>query len=121
MNYKIFIILLSLLAITLSYFVLPEELRHIQNDPEVEKMTLSPDQVFKTFSLCKQKVRDEELCYNAYSAAVKLANLTDCTADGIDIRFRFKKLTEHATDKDISNQLVKNCPDQIHYIQSTYR
>jgi len=120
MTYRFFIISITLFAITLSFFVLPSVIGAIRHDPEVERLAEKPEQVFNTFSQCKKRVNDEELCYQAYSAAVKLANNADCTPNGISLRFKFKQLTEHTTEKTIARELLKSCPEQASDINKSY-
>lgn len=120
MNYKTFILVLTAVAISLSFFTLPIILENIKNDPEIEAMANNPQQTRDVFSKCKTKVDDEHLCYEAYSAAVKLANKSGCSVDTINLRFSFKQLVEHASDQDIAQNLIKDCPAEADYIRKNH-
>ncbi|MGC0842535.1 hypothetical protein [Pantoea agglomerans] len=110
--YKYFIYIITTLAILLSYLTLPGILDQVRNNPQIAYLTAHPDTAFTLFSQCQRKVTDVARCYNAYSAAVALAERHNCSDDGLKLRFRFKRLTEHAADDVIKAELKKDCPDR---------
>ncbi|UVV71482.1 hypothetical protein [Pantoea agglomerans] len=117
MPYKYFIYIITTLAILLSYLTLPGILDQVRNNPQIAYLTAHPDTAFTLFSQCQRKVTDVARCYNAYSAAVALAERHNCSDDGLKLRFRFKRLTEHAADDVIKAELkktVQTATGQIH-------
>lgn len=119
MPYRFFILSLSALTLLLNIFFLPGVLRHIKNDPEVERLAERPGEVFTLFSECKIRVKDEARCYQAYSAAVQLANRPDCSAEGIALKLKFKKLVEHTTPQEALREVIKACPQAESDIRQT--
>lgn len=109
MSYRCFITLLSLIALISGLLVMPGVLKTVRSNPEMERMIKAPDATFSLFSACKKQVTDAEQCYNAYSAAVYLANLDDCSPAGIELKRKFKGLVEHAKARDIENEINKQC------------
>ena len=113
MPYKHFIYIITILTIVLSYLTLPGILDQLRSNPQIAYLTAHPDTTFTLFSQCQRKVTDSARCYNAYSAAVALAETHKCTDEGLKLRFRFKQLTQHAADDVIKDQLEKDCPGRI--------
>lgn len=73
-------------------------------------MIKHPDDTFDYFSECKKRVSDADRCYNAYSAAVKIAESEISTLSGIKLKRKFKRLVEHGTNQDIDEEINKECP-----------
>lgn len=109
MSYKCFITLLSISALILSLIIMPKVLKTVRSNPEIERLVKAPNATFSLFSECKKHVADADRCYNAYSAAVYLANLNDCTPSGIELKRKFKGLVEHAKARDIEDEINKQC------------
>lgn len=82
MTYKSFILTLTTLTLLASFLLLPN-LSKLTHNPEIDYLTRKPDLAFRIFSQFKTSVSDVNRCYNAYSAAVNLANSTDCSSQGI--------------------------------------
>lgn len=113
MPYQRFMYLTTILAVVLSYLTLPAVIKGIKVNPQIAWLIAHPDITFDRFSECKQHVSDANGCYNAYSAAVQLAEAHDCSEDGLKRRLRFKRLTEHAADSELENELNKACPGRV--------
>lgn len=109
MTYKSFISLLLTLTLLLGFMVLPG-LSNLKHNTEIDYLNVHPDETFEIFSQCKIKVSDVNRCYNAYSAAVNLADSTDCSSEGIREQFKFKMLVESNSGRTVNDEIKKVCP-----------
>lgn len=99
----------AVLIVIATVLFLPQILREAQTNTEIEEMLQHPDSTFIIFSKCKKNVSDVDQCYNAYSAAVRLADAKNCTSSGIELKRKFKRLVEHSKERDIENEISKEC------------
>ncbi|MGN2425689.1 hypothetical protein [Klebsiella sp.] len=109
MTFKLMTMIGAVLVALAIVLFFPKILRESQTNTEIEKMLQHPDSTFIVFSNCKKDVSDVERCYNAYSAAVQIADSKSCTPSGIKLKRQFKRLVEHAEDRDIENEISKEC------------
>ncbi|EMO7187598.1 TPA: hypothetical protein QDZ66_004017 [Pluralibacter gergoviae] len=110
MSYRQFICCTAALMLVLSYFILPRVLEGVKKNPDIDYMMAHPDRAFDTYSECKKQVADADRCYSAYSAAVLLAETSSCTPSGIERKRKFKRLTEHASNETIEQEIARACP-----------
>lgn len=110
MSFRIVVITSVVLVTTSSIFILPKVISGLRNNPEIKDMIKHPDGTFDYFSECKKQVSDADRCYNAYSAAVQIADSRDCTPSGIELKRKFKRLVEHGTNQGIDEEINKECP-----------
>ena len=99
----------AVLIVIATALFLPKILRESQTNAEIEEMLQHPDSTFIIFSKCKKDVSDVDRCYNAYSAAVRLADAKNCTPSGIELKRKFKRLVEHSQARDIEDEISKEC------------
>ncbi|NBF04683.1 hypothetical protein GV819_20585 [Pseudomonas sp. Fl5BN2] len=110
MPFKLLTISAMSLLVIVNFLVLPQVLNGLRSNPQFQTYVTDPDLTFQLFSQCKKQVVDAEACYQAYSAAVALANSEDCSVAGIALQRRFKHLVEHSTPAAIENEIAKKCP-----------
>lgn len=109
MSFKVMIGCMVLFVGILDYIALPKIIETIKNNPEIKDMRLHPDFTYSYFKECTIHVVDANRCYNAYSAAVDIANAESCTPSGIELKRKFKHLVEHAADNVIEDEIKKEC------------
>jgi hypothetical protein len=109
MLYKLIVCCAAGLVAILSDFVLPGELQEIKGTNEIMTLVNHPDDTFNIFSQCKKMVNDVDRCYSAYSAAVQIANSTNCSPSSLALKRKFKKLVEHSTNDVIEDEIRKEC------------
>lgn len=109
MPYRFMILIFIGITFSLIYSFLPQELMNIKRNPDIEYFKSRQDYTFNFFSKCKKQVSNVAHCYNAYSAAVQLAESKNCTPSGIRVKRRFKQLVEHTTDDAIEDEIKREC------------
>jgi len=109
-TYKSFILILLTTTLISGFLLLPG-LSKLKHNPEIDSLASNPDLAFQVFSQCKTDVADEKRCYDAYSAAVNLANSTDCSSEGIRQQFKFKMLVENNVVRTVNDEIKKVCPN----------
>ncbi|MEF3092337.1 hypothetical protein CD006_01300 [Enterobacter sp. 10-1] len=109
MTFKLTVAIGVVLVAVATALFFPKIFRELQTNSELEKMLQQPDNTYLLFSQCKKDVSDVDRCYNAYSAAVQLADSKNCTPSGIELKRKFKRLVEHSKDRDIENEINKEC------------
>ena len=87
----------------------PAVLAHIHNNGEIREMVKHSDTVFHDFRHCRREVEDASYCYNAYSAALQIAESKDCTSQGIMMKRKFKNLVEHNVSSVIEEEINAEC------------
>lgn len=98
-----------LLLALLSALFLPAIFSHLSTAPEVDYYRRHPDLTYSLFSNCKRYVDDAGRCYAAYTAAVSLADSADCSPQGRETKFRFKRLVEHASKSSLAEEIASDC------------
>lgn len=110
MTYKAIISILLASTLLLGFVLLPN-LSKLKSNADIDFMIRHPDVAFEIFSQCKNHVSDVNRCYNAYSAAVNLANSIDCSSEGIGLQFRFKLLIEGNSARIVNDEIARVCPN----------
>ncbi|MBV4368358.1 hypothetical protein [Erwinia phyllosphaerae] len=109
MSFGVVLIPVLLIGFAAGYFYLPQLLKEIKSSPQIVWYSARPDLTWQVFSQCKQHVDDADACYQAYSAAVALAESGRCDAQGLKLKYRFKLLTQHASPAEIEKEIDKEC------------
>ena len=109
MTFKLMTMIGAVLVATAIVLFFPKIVRESQTNTAIEKMLQHPDNIVIVFSKCKKEVLDVERCYNAYSAALQLADSKNCTPAGIQLKLKFKRLVEHSEARDMANEITKEC------------
>lgn len=113
MNFKTMVVVGLLACVGISYVYLPRLMDNIKHDPQALWYVQQPELTWNYFSQCKQHVDDAGKCYLAYSAAVTLAESSDCSGEGINVKRRFKTLTENVKPEQIDKEIVQECGRQV--------
>ncbi|MHA0959764.1 hypothetical protein [Enterobacter cancerogenus] len=92
-----------------SAILLPGIFSRLNDTPEISYYKDHPDLTYSVFSGCKSDPVNIDECYAAYNAAVFLADSADCSAQGKEIKRRFKRLVEHAKAEIITNEINADC------------
>lgn len=109
MRFWIIVLASFSMLILSSVLLLPRIFTHLKNSPEINYYINHPDSSYAIFSRCKLHVDDGDICYNAYSAAVSLADSKDCSVRGIATKRRFKKLVGYGSEKKINETIISEC------------
>ncbi|RRZ89833.1 hypothetical protein [Erwinia sp. 198] len=109
MHFGVMLIPVLLIGFAAGYFYLPRQLKEIKSNPQIVWYSERPDLTWQVFSQCKQHVEDADTCYQAYSAAVALAESDRCDTQGLKLKYRFKLLTQHASPAEIEKEIDKEC------------
>lgn len=82
-----------------------------KNATDVSYYLEHPDVTYTVFSGCQTRVEKVDKCYAAYTAAVSMAESTDCSPSGIALKYRFKKLVGHSPDKEeyLNEEIALDC------------
>ncbi|HBV40295.1 MAG TPA: hypothetical protein DEF05_11580 [Erwinia sp.] len=108
-HFGVMLIPVLLIGFAAGYFYLPQQLKEIKSNPQIVWYSERPDLTWQVFSQCKQHVEDADTCYEAYSAAVALAESNRCDAQGRKLKYRFKLLTQDAKPAEIEKEIDKDC------------
>lgn len=92
-----------------NFLMLPQILHNLRSSPQIQKYVANPDVTFQLFSQCKILIADASACYQAYSAAIEIANSKECSAGGIAMKRKFKQLIEHGTAEAIEIEILREC------------
>ncbi|MGG5840119.1 hypothetical protein [Huaxiibacter chinensis] len=109
MLFKVSVFFALIVTVVAGVTLLPGFLNTITNNDQIKTMVRQPDETFRYFSLCKHDVQDVDRCYNAYSAAVEIAESKDCSPEGIALKRKFKGLVEHGSASVIDGEIKKEC------------
>lgn len=109
MRFRMTVFLLAAATVLAGVKFFPAVLAHIHHNGEIRELVKHPDTVFHNFSRCKREVEDASYCYNAYSAAIQIAESKDCTPQGIMMKRKFKNLVEHNVSSVIEEEINAEC------------
>lgn len=109
MRFRVTVLLLAAATLLAGVKFLPAVLAHIHHNGEIRELVKHPDTVFHDFSRCRREVEDASHCYNAYSAALQIAESKDCTPQGIMMKRKFKNLVEHNISSVIAEEINAEC------------
>lgn len=106
-NWAVIFMVAATILVGMRFF--PKVLAHIHHNDEIRKLVKHPDAVFYDFSRCKREGDEVSHCYNAYSAALQIADSKDCSPQGILMKRKFKNLVEHSVSSVIEEEINTEC------------